>query len=97
MSVAARNASAPVVAHEGGAAVRGLGQSTSTPRIPHPRKALYDPNAVGRLCAACGERGRWRRWTGKNPGGWFCCSRLAREQRGDLSHTCTMACAGGVA
>ena len=61
------------------------------------KPAQYDPNATGRPCASCGERGRWRRWTGKNPGGWFCCSRARREQHGDLSHTCTMACAGGVA
>ena len=61
------------------------------------KRAQYDPNESGRRCSVCGERGRWRRWTGKAPGGWFCCAPFAAKLHGDLSHTCTILCAGGAA
>ena len=71
----------------------------STPA--QPTDAPYDPNAAGRKCSTCGQRGRWQRleWSA-NPGGWFCqCSPLLEmDYHPEMRHRCNAACVlGGAA
>ena len=65
--------------------------------IFHKATSPYDPIAAGRRCGRCGARDRWQRWTGENPGGWYCCSAPAdADTHGGLDHVCTVICALGV-